>query len=185
MFFLSIGSFKTRFQVFRLVYNCIDCYRRIHDKLHGTRHADCFQFIHVNAWSSQLKVFALMLKEFLLQILFHFPYTFSHFSDLSWIWLDEMRRQIAYWLSLHLILLPLSNSFVSTLMAGVYLDIMLTCFIMRSLVGTATDSQNFNYSYCSRFLIPMFRWWQITAIKAKSCKVPQFRTETGSVGLTT
>lgn len=119
------------------------------------------------------------------QILFHFPYTFSHFSDLSWIGLDEMRRQIAYWLSLHLILLPLSNSFVSTVMAGVYLNIMLTCFIMRSLVGTATDSQNFNYPYCSRFLIPVVRWWHITAIKAKSCKVPQFRTETGSVGVTT
>ena len=87
---MSIGSFKTRFQVFRLVYNCIDCYRRIHDKLHGTRHADCFQFIHVNAWSSQLKVFALMLKEFLLQIpanSFSFSLYFFSFLRFEFDWM--------------------------------------------------------------------------------------------------
>ena len=83
---MSIDSFKTHFQVFRLVYNCIDCYRRIHDKLHGTRHADCFQFIHVNAWSSQFKVFALMLKELLLQIPANsFSFSLYFFSFLRFV----------------------------------------------------------------------------------------------------
>ena len=185
-FFLSINSFKTRLQACRLVYNCIDCYRRTHDKLHGTQHADCFEFMHLNAGSSQFTFFALMLKELLLQIPANsFSFSLYFFSFFQFVmnltgWnapSNLLLTQLAIWFCCRYqtVFFQLYNGW----------GVLRYYAIMRSPVGTATDSQNVNYSYWSRFLIPMVRWWHITAIKAKSCKVPQFRNETGSVGVTT
>lgn len=153
---LSIDSFRTRFQICRLVYNCIDSYGLIICVELGMR-------IVFNSCT-------LMLKELLLQIPANsFSFTSYFFSFLRFVmsltgW-DASSNPLLT--QRHLILLQLSSSFVSTVMAGVYLDIMLTYFVTSSLTGTRTNSQNVNYSYSSRFLILMVRWWHYHSDKGQ------------------